>query len=455
MKYVLFLAVLLFIPIATALPCSDTAHPLLCEEVMSSFATQEEKHWLVTELMQDRRDFPNHEFVYDWNTAVDTFVPPDGVEMKSNGFIKDVWLKLLAVMPSVLENETLYINDTGALLSAYNHRIEIPPDYTSPGYPSTRNGDCATYYHVVEHSPRYDAFMNYAHLGTEHLVNYTAELKSKFKGVYDVLLRTDIDHWKWRRYCCGRNGHGRCIKYCATCEFRNTEHKVDQVTVKDELKAEQYRINMSAEFRIIDNQTHSVKGVLESDNFSSIQLSFVDSNYSEYHDIYTLNRSIPPHDILTVKTEKVERKNAKNLNIRGNKTHTVVLKNPENCSISLSSYFSSVVIPCNLTDPGKDPFITTDKTSYDQNETIIVKIEPEGDYNISYAGENYTATSEIRLKAAYPHNRISLFVKGKEISKIIHVKESESWNFLFGISLFGGMNYLLVEVLRKLWGALL
>ena len=75
MKYLIVLVVLLFIPIATALPCSDTAHPLLCEDVMSSSATQEEKHWLVTELMQDRRDFPNHEFVYDWNTAVDASMP--------------------------------------------------------------------------------------------------------------------------------------------------------------------------------------------------------------------------------------------------------------------------------------------------------------------------------------------------------------------------------------------
>ena len=446
--------VFLFSPLASALPCSETSHEDLCEEVMDSDIGDDEKHWLVTELMQDWKNFPNHEFVREWNTAVDTSLPPEGITKHSKGFIKEAWLKLLAVIPSTLENNTLYVNDSGELLSAYNHRIEIPPDYSSPGYPRTRNGDCATYYRVKHYSSGFDAFRNSAYLGSDHLVSYTCEEDSEFKGQYDVLLKTDISHWKWRKYCC-RWYKGSCKKYCHRCEYHHTQHKTDSVTVKDKLKAKHFKENMSASFELIDQYSNTSKGILEASNFSSLHLDFKDANFTEYNHVYTLNRSIPPHNILTVKSEELNRKKARNLNVRGNKTYTVVLKDADNCSIRLYSHFSSKEVPCNLIGIEDDPVIETDKLSYYPDETIIASIMPDREYNLTYAGRNYTARDEVRLNAEYSHNRISIWHKGKEISRIIHVKDKEQWNLLFGISMFGSLNYILIGIIRKTWGALL
>ncbi|MBN1645617.1 hypothetical protein JW868_01105 [Candidatus Woesearchaeota archaeon] len=454
MKNLLFLFLLL-VPVASAIDCSKTMHADLCEQVISSDAASDEKEWLVTELIQDRRNSPNHEFVYDWNTKVDTFLPPEGITKYSSGFIKDSWLKLLSVMPSFLENDTLYINDTGELLSAYNHRIEIPPDYRSPGYPRTKDGDCATYYHLVAHTAVFDAFNNHAYLGSDNFVNYTASCDAEFSGRYDILLRTDIDHWKWNKYCCAKNKKGKCTKYCYTCKFSYTQNKVDNVTVTDKIETKHYKQNMTASFILLDQYENTSKGKLKASNFSSLHLDFAESNFTEYNYVYTLNRSIPPHNILTVKAEKLNRKSARNLNFIGNETYTLTLKNTSNCTITLQDHFSTKNLPCNLTAPEPDAVIETDKTSYDDNETIRVTIMPDKEFNITYAGRNYTASGSINLKAEYPHNRISIFQKGKEISKVIQVKDKQPWNVLLSVTMFGSLNYILVGIVRKTWGGLL
>jgi hypothetical protein len=408
----------------------------------------------VTELIQDKRNSPNHDFVREWNTAVDASLPPEGITRYSNGFIKDSWLKLLSVMPSILDNSTLYVNDTGELLSAYNHRIEIPPDYRSPGYPQTLNGDCATYYHVVEHTTNFDAFNNHAYLGSEHLVNYTASCDAEFSGRYDVLLRTDIDHWKWNKYCCAKK-KGKCVKYCYTCKFSYTQHKVDNVTISDRIEAKHFKQNLTASFTLLDQYDNTSKGKLKASNFSSLHLDFAESNFTEYNYVYTLNRSIPPHNILTVRVEKLNRKAARNLNFVGNETYTLTLKNVSNCSLTLKDHFSTRIVSCNLTAPEPDAVIETDKTTYDNNETIHVTITPNRDFNLTYAGRNYIARGSINLKAEYPHNRISIFQKSKEISRVIQVKDKQSWNVFLSLTMFGSLNYILIGLVRRTWGELL
>jgi hypothetical protein len=300
----------------------------------------------------------------------------------------------------------------------------------------------------------FDAFNNHAYLGSDHLVNYTVSCDAEFSGRYDILLLTDIDHWKWNKYCCAKK-KGKCVKYCYTCKFSYTQHKTDNVTITDEIEAKHFQTNMTASFTMLDQYSDTSKGKLKASNFSSLHLGFAESNFTEHNYIYTLNRSIPPQNILTVKAEKLNTKAARNLNFIGNETYVMTLKNTSNCTITIQDHFSVKNLSCNLTAPEADAVIETDKTSYYENETIRVTITPDVEFHLTYAGKNYTATGSINLKAEYPYNRISIFQKGKEISKVIQVKDKQPWNVLLSVTVFGGLNCILVGVVRKTWGEIL
>jgi hypothetical protein len=99
--------------------------------------------------------------------------------------------------------------------------------------------------------------------------------------------------------------------------------------------------------------------------------------------------------------------------------------------------------------------IETDKLAYDENETIKVSIKPSKEFNLTYAGKEYKVKDSIELKAVYPYNKISILYKGRSIDKIIHIKEKEQWNIILGFSVFTGMNYFIVVLVRKTWGVVM
>ena len=73
MKQSIFFLFLLMLPIASALDCSSlSTHQDVCEYIRSSNATQEEQDYLISDIIDDLKNFPSHNFAGDWNTTIDT-----------------------------------------------------------------------------------------------------------------------------------------------------------------------------------------------------------------------------------------------------------------------------------------------------------------------------------------------------------------------------------------------
>jgi len=447
MKPAIFFLFFILIPVAHALDCNKvTEHKDLCNDVMNSDLSNNEKQEMITELLQDLKNYPAHDFVYDWNTHIDTSIPPEGIAVQNQGYIKNAWMRLLTAMPSVIENNTLYFSGKGKALSAYKHDVVIP-------YGQIIGNDCKTTYQLRENKGVLNLFANNVYQGNGNLVSFQSSSDTALRAEYNINVKTDINHYKWYYYCCAHSPQGGCTRVCRVCKYSNTEQKQDNLVIKDQLFLKYYNPEMKADFSVLDVYSGSTKITYKPSVSSS--LNFKDSFLKKYDYIYGINTSIKPYDVLIVRVDKHEWNEKDNLYSDGNETYEIIVKDTSNCNITLFTHFANKTILCNLSYQPIDIVIETDKLAYDENETIKVSLKPSKEFNLTYAGKEYKVKDSIELKAVYPYNKISVFYNGRSIDKIIHIKEKESWNILLGFSVFTGMNYLIIVLVRKTWGVVM
>ena len=123
-KIFLLLAVALALPLATAFDCNELTEGdfEICSSIQQSELTAIEKDLLIADIFKPSNTFPNHDFIYSWNLDLDITDSPDGIKT-SRGSIRNAWIKIIASMPSILEEGILYIPERGKLLSEYNYEI--------------------------------------------------------------------------------------------------------------------------------------------------------------------------------------------------------------------------------------------------------------------------------------------------------------------------------------------
>jgi len=427
-------------PCVYAIDCNLLSNKELCLEIQNSNISEEEKNYLISDIIDDLKNFPDHDLVREWNLKVNTTL--SNTEKHDEGYIKNAYVKILSVMPSVLENNTLYIDNNGEVLTSFNHEVEIP----SGNY----GGDCKTEYNLVENNGLLKIYMNENYVNSGDLVSFTANQNSDLKARYEITVQTNIKHYHTESYCCKWNNNGNCIQYCNRCSYSHTEEKTDNLNIDDNLNLKLDNSEAQASFNVVDKYLDTVKGTLKGDNYTSMQLLFRDSYLKEFDYTYSLVYNESLNNILTVKADRIKQIEHKNLIYEKDNDYNVILKNTDDCKILVYTHFTNKTFDCNLNFQQFNISIETDKLSYKNNETINVNIKPADKYfNVSYANNTINAKNNLSLNAIYPFNRISILYNGRIYEKIINVKNNDSVLILFSLSMFFGFNYVFTEIVKK------
>ncbi len=437
MKKLLFLfLILLVIPIAFALDCKDIIDKDNCNYILNSDISSSNKDYLISALISNQREFPDFDSVYKWNTAKNTSESPYNTTKYEKGYIKDAWLKTLALMPSILDNETLLVSDNGKVLSASNYKIEIP-------YGKLIGSDCRTDYTLLNKKSSVNNYINDIYQGNRSLFEFkTNEINLKFTNKLDVEINTKIDHYQWYSYCCARSKKG-CTQWCKECRFSNTEIKKDTLLISDSINAKRDYINKTYSFNITNRYNDNTKGKFDF-NATAFELLFDNSKFIQTNYIYVPEFSIPPYDILTLRALPLEEKSFSNMFFENN---TFIVKNTNGCKIITYSHFNKTINSCNLNYNPIGLSLNTDKLAYFENDTIKVNIIPNNiNVELSYANKTKIVKGNTELKVIYPYNNI--VVKYNDISsdKVISVTKQENLNLFFQLGTFLGLNYIMILV---------
>jgi len=428
-----------------ALECShlDASQAEICSMINNVDGTKEEKEALTTLALYGNRVIPNHDFVAFWNTRLQVNEAPFGTEKQSEEVIKDAWIKILAVMPSVIEENKLYCDKQGKIQSAYNYRTELPSGIAS--------GDCRTDYSLESITPYLYVYANDDLIGNEKITSFDiSEGQTQFKAQLTIDAVTKIDHYQENRYCC-RWRNGECRRYCTSCDYVSTEIKTDNLQISDALNAEVEQEQPKGKFTILD-RTRSIKGRVDASNFTRLTLDFNQSTYQNNLYVYDFVYSLPPYNIITLRAKPYVEKQSSNIYIEplNSSAFLFTVANANNCKFNLYTHFHQTVVPCNNFYEKKNISIKTDKRSYFVNETINVTLVPDDlIFNLTYGNISILVQDEVSFLANPSYNRISASYQEETAESLISVTKKDKLVLASQIILFYLFNHLLFSYFTR------
>ena len=449
-KALILLAAALFSGLSpvVALTCGhlDASQAELCTMINNLDATQQEKEALTTLAFYPNKTIPNHDFVEYWNTRLNTNDAPSGTSKQNSGIIKEAWIKILSVMPSVIEDNKLYCDAQGKLQSAYNYRVELPS--------GTASGDCKTNYALESNTAQLSTFVNNILIGHEKITSFslTQSLQYAFKAQVNIETTTKIDHYKDRRYCCRRSNSGRCTRYCTSCDYDSTEHKTDSLVIEDTLVAYSYQKEPQGKVTFQDTYNGATKGTLTALNFTRFLFSVNASHYAHNTYIYDFVYGLPPYNIIILRATPFLEKSSRNINIRqvNASAFSFVIPNADNCKLQLFTHFHETLFNCNSLYEKKNISLKTDKMHYFVNDTIFVNIEPKNLLvNVTYGNTSIITQDSTSFIATSLYNTVTANYHEETVESLFSVTKKDRLVLASQIFLFYLINHVLVAFMTR------
>jgi len=434
-------------PLILAIDCNSVslANYESCMDILNSDISINEKELLISNLEYNNLFFPDHNYVFDVNSNIKIKSAPEGVKTYDKEFIKNAWVDIFALMPSVLYNNTLYAPERTSVLTGFNYELEIPENYYSPDYPETKNGDCKTKYYLIENEAENRVYVNGKYAGRGDLIDINLDKDSEIRTEYSINVEVKIKHYEWDRYCSSRRDDGSCRRYSEICEYDYTETKKESLKITDEINVELYKNELFAEIEPLNSYDGITK--LKLSYSDSVQVSFKDSKYAFNKYVYSINYSKAPYYVNTLKAKDYNQEKLINLFKEGD---NLIVKNTEDCSIKAFDFFNIIENNCNSESESLDFFIRTDKLKYKKGEEIKVDIFPDNvSIKISYGDETKTAKGSVEFTADYYKNRLIAEYNGLKAERIIYIINRERLIIIWNLVVFTFLNYFLYSVLKK------
>jgi hypothetical protein len=435
-KFVLFIALALLLPSAIAFNCNSLSGGDLqvCNSIQNTNLSQADKDLMISDIFNQNKTSPNFNFVYQWNTNLNILNSPDG-RTSSSGTINGAWVKIIALMPSIIENNTLYASDTGKLQTAYNFQFGNLPS-------GTEYRDCATYYSWDSKTSSLSVYLNNNLIGSNKISAYqiyNSPTDLNFKAELSINARYKVNHYRYRYV----NRIYKCASY-------STEYRTDSLKLSDSLNAKLYKNTLNSSFKVTDEYSGITKGILEANNYTNLALSFSNSQYNYNKYIYSLNYSLPYY-ALTIRADPVESSNFNNIHVeRKNDSFYFNVKDTSNCKIQLNDFFSSRTFPCDLNFNETNFSIKTDQINYFDNDTIKVYIFPSDIVvNLTYANQTITTKNYTEFRSVLYENKITAYLEDKEQTALVNVNRREDFDTLYQLSSLFFVGYICYRASRS------
>lgn len=419
-KIISFFALVLLFHSATALSCSGLSGGDLyvCNSILETNLSLQEKDLFISDIFNKNKTSPNFDFVYSWNNNLN-INSPSRTPYHSSGTIRSAWVEIIALMPSIIENETLFTTSQGSLKTEYGYSYTLPSGRLS--------GDCRTDYSLKSNTATLSVFLNEHLVGNSKLSSFNIQNTNP-----NLTFRSELNigvEYNVHRY---RRVYHRTY---SSCRFYRTETRTDTLRISDSLNAILYQNEPFGETEINSVYNDITRGTLKAENFTSLILSFNNSYYKSNRYLYSLNYSLPNY-VLTLKAEKINQIRLSNIFIEEQEDLVYFgVRDSSSCNINLRTHFSSINRNCNLDFNPVNISIKAERVNYYENSLIKVNITPDDlVINISYGNQTKLVKGYAEFNATLGDNKIFTEINGREIAYFVNVIERQKVNFLIDIS---------------------
>ncbi len=432
MKLWVLWTIILVLCLDTSIALSDTLDPSICAGfddavcgniLISSDNITEQKEILLM-LIGQGDILPKHDIVQVWNEKLVFSEPPTGVETafklcEDDGVTKCIsgaWLRTFSVLPSYMELDTNYNDNSGDFQAGFSYNLTTPPDYiretvctcgeppTNPIFPN----DCKTIYHNEDLST-----LDMAHNGQIRLTgdvvdlgnNVFAEFSTNtgdndFLSTLNIVNRVFREHWSWVR-------SGECSTCCESCDcndppcgcceyadiyvcsnYQGKDHVDELITLSNQLDAVLYETPDINHSIIIKGNTTVTTAIVET-NALDFTIDMTKGTLTQDKSGYGVTYTYPPYNILWVKKTNTSDWYFEDMQILSTEPvleFQTYAHNLEKCIFRQNRPFEpfSISDDCNMTI--KDTInitISANQSIYLLDETIILEVSLETDSPIN------------------------------------------------------------------------
>ena len=322
---------------------------------------------LIANLIYTNTSYPDHNFIKEYNFQIDVNEKPTNTQIHETEFIKNAWLEILTISPSIKYNNSYIVPYAITARAEYNYNIQVPDDYYNS---NKRDGAiCKIYYTLNSQSANLNWFVNTQSLSNEKvfflsIYNYDS-LKAKVNIQSSIRKKT----YHWDKYCC-RRVDGRCVKYCYDCDYTGTNYLNNNLEIIDEVSIIEYQTPNNSNFTFITEYLGTHKGILETNKLTNTFLKFNNASLTTNNLIFTANFSHKPYYFLELEAKPTNQIIPKNLRFTNN---TIFVNEPTSCSIQTTDLFQTTPSECinNYQELEVQPF---EKEGFTSNIFLIVKL---------------------------------------------------------------------------------
>jgi len=362
MKTAFFLLFLLLLPATAAFDCGYFDDPTDCE---AALAADED---LIANVIYTNSSHPDHGSIADYNSRIIVNDSPEGYEKQSEEVIRDAWLAMLTIEPSVFLNGTRYCAEDFTIRSEYDYWIKVPKNYNNP-YPSY-GAVCQIRHYLHENTVTLTKLVDEVPFGEGKTVTYmNFKRDAIWTDQLDIRAVIRNDYYIWEKYCCLWY-HGDCRKYCWYCPYRYRTYTPHTMRLTDEKETVYYAHDPTAEFTLTAEYRGTTKAQLERDAETSIWLSLPMSNYTLQEYEFTANFTKKPFYLLELHATNISYERDKNLLWNNN---TFYMNNAGTCELTREDFFTTETVAC-IEDYGEEPSAGFDPPESSQDWILVLKL---------------------------------------------------------------------------------
>lgn len=289
---------------------------------------------LIANLIYSDSTFPNHEFIRDYNANISVVDPPFDTSLSDMGVIRDGWVEILSISPSVWFENVTYVPRITSYRVESGYNIVLPEDYYDNN--QVDGQACQVLYNTNSDVSSIIWFVDGSIIGFGNNFEIDHENYSKVESEASINAVTRADSYVWHRYCC-RWRDNECVKHCYQCSYHDTSYINDNLVVRDTVFVKNYPHYSSAKFTIVDNYVDTFRGFLGKDDETNVLLRFNRSYFKDQEFEYFANFSSKPYYFLHLIAKKKDLQEFNNLIVTNN---TFYVSDASSCSIESSDFFT-------------------------------------------------------------------------------------------------------------------
>ncbi|MFA6089604.1 MAG: hypothetical protein WC755_07100, partial [Candidatus Woesearchaeota archaeon] len=399
-KLILFCFIfIIIISISFAFDCSrlDSKYRTDCASIINSNEINSAS--IIINLPYENDKIPMYDYVKSWNEKISFTTPPNNVKTYQSKYIKNAWLQIVSINPSIIYNNDLIVSKNSKVISGYNHDTILPDDYYSSKYPDTDNGDCKRINRLTNDNTILEIFVN-DNLQSENII---ISKNSKVKAKETINVNVDIDHYKWKKSCSKRNSNGVCVLYSYKCTFSITEKTTDTQIIENVVNVKYENTEPKATIETINKVSDTIKTKINISDSATFDFGNGKYDFQKYS--YEFVYDYEPYYVLTIKATEKHQESFENTRLTNDYLY---IEKPNDCKISYRDFFTTREKECDLSFEEINLNIQTDKLIYREGETVKVSVTPnDKQVSVSYANQTINAKDTALFEANVKNNKIT------------------------------------------------